>query len=176
MFSCAHLSLHAGKIRKNSVVYCFELQAASATIFPVTGGFLKRISGKIFIVSECFYIRKQKFCIQISAKRRLKILKTKSANIDLILIDFQDLEKRYGTLFIIMTSPDPHGLCAVFRIRYILVRIRILGSAPLTNGSNPALFVSDLQDAYSFLKTHLHHSSRMRSHREVTNPSKTRFF
>jgi hypothetical protein len=39
----------------------------------------------------------------------------------------------------------------VFRIRDILVRIRILGPAPLTNGSGfsrlPALFVSDLQGA-----------------------------
>jgi hypothetical protein len=48
------------------------------------------------------------------------------------------------------------------------------GSAP-----DPALFVSDLQDAnkkqffqnfcaYSFLKVHLHHSLKMKSHKEVT--------
>jgi hypothetical protein len=44
----------------------------------------------------------------------------------------------------------------VFRIRDILVRIRILGSVPLTNESrcesdlatDPALFVSDLQDVH----------------------------
>jgi hypothetical protein len=47
---------------------------------------------------------------------------------------------------------------SVFRIRDILVRIRILGTVPLTNGSgstasasdlasDPALFVSGLQDA-----------------------------
>ncbi len=36
----------------------------------------------------------------------------------------------------------------VFRIRDILVRIRIRGSVPLTSGSfsDPALFVSDLQE------------------------------
>ncbi len=36
---------------------------------------------------------------------------------------------------------------AVFRIRDILIRTWIRGSVPLTNGQDPASFVSDLQDA-----------------------------
>jgi|LakMenE01Jun11ns_1017448.scaffolds.fasta_scaffold8157340_1 hypothetical protein len=49
-------------------------------------------------------------------------------------------------------------LKAVFRIRDILVRIRIRGSVHLTNGSDldPALFVSDLQDATKIFLRFLH--------------------
>ncbi len=68
----------------------------------------------------------------------------------------------------------------VFRIRDILVRIR--GSIPLTNGSGSgsgsgSWFVSDHQDANKkyffpsfllFLKVHLHHSSNIKSHQEIT--------
>jgi hypothetical protein len=58
----------------------------------------------------------------------------------------------------------------VSRIRDILVRIRILGSVPLTNDPAPA---SDLSlflifFAYYFLKVHLHHSSQIKSHKEIT--------
>jgi hypothetical protein len=48
--------------------------------------------------------------------------------------------------------------------------------------ADPALFVSDLQDAkkknyaHSFLKVHLHHSSKIKSHKEVTNQLKSRAF
>jgi hypothetical protein len=64
-------------------------------------------------------------------------------------------------------------------IHEIWVRIRIRGSIPLTKGSgcgpDPAIVVSDLQDvnqkknlhflAYSFLKAHLHHFSKIKSYR-----------
>jgi hypothetical protein len=60
---------------------------------------------------------------------------------------------------------------SVFRIRDILVRIRILGSVPtlLTYPDpDPAVFVSDPQNAnknncsaYDFFKVHLHHSSQI---------------
>jgi hypothetical protein len=59
----------------------------------------------------------------------------------------------------------------VLRIHEILVRIRIHGSIPLTNGSggDPAIFVSVLQDVNKkLLKVHLHHFSKIKSHKEVT--------
>jgi hypothetical protein len=66
----------------------------------------------------------------------------------------------------------------VLRIRDILVRIRIRGSVFLTNKS-VRLFVIDLQDAnkrlffslffrFLLLKVHLHHFSKIKSHKEVT--------
>jgi hypothetical protein len=49
------------------------------------------------------------------------------------------------------------------------------GSLPLTDldpAPDPAIFVSDIQDgkffAYYFLKLHLHHFSKIKSHKEVT--------
>ena len=84
----------------------------------------------------------------------------------------------------------------MLRIHDILgwIRIRILGSMPLTNGSgfgsgsgswildpDPAIFVIDLQDAskklifktifsaYYFLKVHLHHISKIKSQKESQN-------
>jgi hypothetical protein len=70
---------------------------------------------------------------------------------------------------------------AAFWLRDILFQIR--GSVPLANGSRSgsgsdlSLFVSELQDgskkyfsspfAYYFLKVHLHHSSKMKSHKTV---------
>jgi hypothetical protein len=77
---------------------------------------------------------------------------------------------------------------ALFRTFWYL-RIRILGSLTLWYGSgssdpyfrlagpDPALFVSDLQAgkkifitfyAFSLLKIHLHNSSKIKSHKEVT--------
>ncbi len=85
------------------------------------------------------------------------------------------------------TSVD--GLGAImFRVRDILVRIRmrirILGSVPLTDesgcgspGADPALFFSDVMTtknifslsfyAYSFLEVHLRHSAKIKSNKEV---------
>jgi hypothetical protein len=62
---------------------------------------------------------------------------------------------------------------AVFGIRDILVRIRILESVLVTNGSGCGscsfLKFSPLRlYAYSFLKVHLHHSSKIKSHTEAT--------
>jgi hypothetical protein len=71
----------------------------------------------------------------------------------------------------------------VLQIRDILVRIRVRGSVPLTNGSRSesCYFVSDLQDAkkilfaflsffpYSFLKVHLHHFPKIKSHKKSQN-------
>jgi hypothetical protein len=68
----------------------------------------------------------------------------------------------------------------VLWIRDILVRIRIRirGSVPLslTNGTDPAIFVLDLQgankktifSAYYFLKVHLHIFSKIKGYKEVT--------
>jgi hypothetical protein len=77
----------------------------------------------------------------------------------------------------------------VFRIRGNLVQIWICGTVPLLLdpdpapdldlAPDPALFVSGLQDtkkliflpsffAYYFLKIHLHHSSKIKLHKEVT--------
>jgi hypothetical protein len=62
-----------------------------------------------------------------------------------------------------------------FRIRDILVRIQILGSVSLTNGSgpdpdpasdpapDPALFVSYLQESFLLITIHLHNSSKRKS-------------
>jgi hypothetical protein len=62
----------------------------------------------------------------------------------------------------------------------IWIRMRIRGSMPLTNGSDPGIFVIDLQganrkliifksfSAYYFLQVHLHHISKIKSQREVT--------
>ncbi len=82
--------------------------------------------------------------------------------------------------------PDVPDQRAALQIHAILVRIRIHGSIPLTNGSrlepvldaDPAISVNDLQDvnkiffllsffAYYFLKVHLHHFSTIKSHTEV---------
>ncbi len=72
-------------------------------------------------------------------------------------------------------------ISAVFRIHNILVWIRIRGSMPLTNGSGSCYFrhwPSRCQQktnflksffAYYFLKVHLHHFSKIKSPKEVTN-------
>ncbi len=66
---------------------------------------------------------------------------------------------------------------SVFRSRDILVRIRIRGSLPLTYGIQlRILFFSSVTFktstknkffAYYFLKVHLHHYSKIKSHKEV---------
>jgi hypothetical protein len=75
------------------------------------------------------------------------------------------LEAAMGKQQEIPSPVQQASFLAVLRIRDILVRIRIRGSVPLTNGSGSAVFVSDLQDgnlklllvfAY-FFKLHLHH-------------------
>jgi hypothetical protein len=44
-----------------------------------------------------------------------------------------------------------------------------LGKAPDPDlDLEPALFLCDLQDAYYLSKVHLHHSSKIKSHKEVT--------
>jgi hypothetical protein len=55
-----------------------------------------------------------------------------------------------------------------------LLPIRIRQSVPLTNGSDPdpAIFVSDLQDAFPLL--HLHHFSKIKSCKEVTKQKESR--
>ncbi len=78
-------------------------------------------------------------------------------------------------------------LLAVLQIHEILLRIQIRGSIPLTNldaDPEPAIFVCDLQNvnkklvfllsffAYYFLKVHLHHFSKIKSHTEVTKKPK----
>jgi hypothetical protein len=88
---------------------------------------------------------------------------------------------------------------SVFRIHDILgwIRIRILGSMLLTNGSgswiripdpDPAIFVIDLQDAskklifntifsaYYFLKVLLHHFLKIKSQKESQNRSNQGFY
>jgi hypothetical protein len=76
----------------------------------------------------------------------------------------------------------------VFRIRYILAPIWNLGSVSVTNGSGSGsgsfrqwpsrcsqkICFSLSFYAYSFLKVHLHHSSKIKTHKEVTKVS--RFF
>ncbi len=63
----------------------------------------------------------------------------------------------------------------MFRIRDILVRIWICGSVPISD-PDPALFVSDLQDAFYFLKVHLHLSSKRKCHKKVTKQQNSGFF
>ncbi len=77
-----------------------------------------------------------------------------------------------------------------FQIRDILIRIwlwnGILGSVPLTSGScyfrqwpsrcQHKFSFSLSCYAYSSLKVHLHHSSKIKIHKEVTKQYKTRFF
>ncbi len=80
---------------------------------------------------------------------------------------------------------------AVLRIRDILVRIRILGSPPLTNGSaDPeptpasAISVSEIQVGYPVLKKFLfllfevtlHNFSKIKSHKEVTKQYESKVF
>jgi hypothetical protein len=73
----------------------------------------------------------------------------------------------------------------VLLIRDILERIQIIPHLKQTD-LDPAIFVSDLQDshykltfskffAYYFLKLHLHHSSKLRSHEGVTKQQELRF-
>jgi hypothetical protein len=77
-----------------------------------------------------------------------------------------------------------------------LVRIRILGSVPLTNGygcgsgsgsfsfrqwpsrcqQKKKKFLKFFMLTYSFLNIHLHHSSKIKSHKEITKQKKSRFF
>ncbi len=70
----------------------------------------------------------------------------------------------------------------MFRICEVLVRIRIFDSRILMQVRHriPAIFVSDLFLAkflcFYFLKVHLHHSSKIKSHKEVTNHKESRFF
>jgi hypothetical protein len=68
----------------------------------------------------------------------------------------------------------------MWRIREILVRIRIRGSIPPTNGSGSCYFrqwpsrhqqkkkISSFF-AYYFMKVHSHHFSKIKSHKEVTS-------
>ncbi len=82
-------------------------------------------------------------------------------------------------------------LRSVFRIRDILVRIRILGSVPLINGYGTRILhfssmtfkmptknisISFYFLCLSFLKVPLHHSSKIKSHKDVTKQQKSRFF
>ncbi len=67
----------------------------------------------------------------------------------------------------------------MWQMRDILLRIRIRGDTYLwlmDRDPDPAIFVSDLHDgnkkfqffSYYFLKVHLHHFSKQKSHKEVT--------
>jgi hypothetical protein len=84
----------------------------------------------------------------------------------------------YSHFCVLCCSPS---VILPLRIRDILVRIRISGSVPLRLLlTDPSLFVSDLQDAnkkyfyfltyfaYYSLKVHVHNSSKIKSHKEVT--------
>ncbi len=74
-------------------------------------------------------------------------------------------------------------LCGV-RIHEILIRIRIYGSIPLTNGSGSSYFRQctfktsinnkffPLFFAYHFLKVYLHHFPKKKSHKVVTTQIK----
>ncbi len=57
---------------------------------------------------------------------------------------------------------------AVWRIRDILVRIRILGSIPLTNGSGSGSGRTKKCRSGSRTLVHKHHSTKIKSHKEVT--------
>ncbi len=72
---------------------------------------------------------------------------------------------------------------------HFLVRIRIRGPVPQTNGSGPGScsfrqwpsrhqqkVIFSCFFTYYFLKMHLHHSSKIKSHKEVTKQWKWRFF
>jgi hypothetical protein len=86
----------------------------------------------------------------------------------------------HGPCVVISCSNHSLSFAIVLRIHDILVRIRIRGSMPRLMDPNPAIFVIDLQDAnkkqifktifsaYYFLKVHLHHFSKIKSHTEVT--------
>ncbi len=65
----------------------------------------------------------------------------------------------------------------VFQIRDILVqmRMRILGSVPLTTDPEQKYFFLKFFYAYSFLNVYLHHSLKTKSHKEVTKQEKSRF-
>jgi hypothetical protein len=80
-------------------------------------------------------------------------------------------------------TPDvPTYRVLIMYLFFTVFRIRILGSVPPIDpiritypdpAPDPALFVSELQDAKKFfayysLKVHLHHSSQIKSHKEVT--------
>jgi hypothetical protein len=83
-------------------------------------------------------------------------------------------------------------LKVVLRIRDILVRIQILGSVLLTNGSSSgsgscsslSTFTTPTKNnffslhfyAYSLLKVHLNHSSKIQSHKEVTKRVEIKVF
>ncbi len=65
----------------------------------------------------------------------------------------------------------------VFQIQNVLVRICGSVSRFVVASTDPALFVSELQDAtknilsifaYCFLEVHLHHSYKIKSHKETT--------
>ncbi len=87
-----------------------------------------------------------------------------------------------------ISCPRSNNPVQVFRIRDILVRIWILGSVPLTNGSGCGS--GSGYGSCSFrqwpwrcqqkifkclLKVNLHHSSNIKSHKEVTKQKKSRF-
>ncbi len=71
---------------------------------------------------------------------------------------------------------------SVFWIRDILVQIRIRGSVPLTNESGSWFFVSDtpiknqIFVAFFFLKVHLHHSSKIKSHKKSLKTAEIKIF
>ncbi len=61
----------------------------------------------------------------------------------------------------------------VFQTRDVLVRIRIrvriLGSIPLTNGPSDLQYANKIFFAYYLLKVHLHHPSQIKTrHKEAT--------
>jgi hypothetical protein len=73
------------------------------------------------------------------------------------------------------------------RIHDILVRIRICGSIPLTNGCGSCYFrhwpsrqqqkiLIFLKLCFFLLKVHLHHFSKIKSQKDVTKQQESRFF
>ncbi len=87
--------------------------------------------------------------------------------------------KHQGSITMAVRNEANVGSVSVFHINYIVIRIRIRRSVPLPNESGsgscclrqwpwpsrrqPKIFCY----AFSFLKVHFHHSSKIKSHKEV---------
>jgi hypothetical protein len=86
----------------------------------------------------------------VSNQRNLAILQAEALTLPLFLVKKGKFTDNGSSMDAKPCLPDSYHLrYPMFRIRNILVRIRmrILGSGPLTNGPDPALFVIYLQGA-----------------------------
>jgi hypothetical protein len=135
---------------------------------------------KVLLRTKCLFSRKgQHANVFLGLKRTMLFLKTMCT---LYTAQYCTLQiGRIGQMFVLKCTHNVHKIQAVLRIRYILVRIRIRTSdqririlviiSSVTFKMTTKFFfffLSFLLITFQFLKLHLHHFSKIKSHKEIT--------